>query len=81
VVIFYLLPPASGTVSVSPRPDVVAGAGSLNFNAGNSNPLLLSDDWIGGGITEPWYLVSSAAGILVQVTEWSYEPNTDTAQY
>lgn len=62
-----------GFISLSLRPDVVAGSGILNYTAGAAFPTLIDDDMIGDAIGQPWWIVSSIGGEVVQITEFSYD--------
>lgn len=77
VVIFYVPPSCSLMLSVSRREDVVAGQGTLNWVGCDPNPQIIWDNQIGTSIRDPWYAVSSIAGVAVQVTEYEYDCDID----
>lgn len=80
-VIFYALSNDARALSLSPRSDVVAGQGVLNFRPGMVQPFCLTDEDIGNGITEPWYAISGVSGVIFQITEYSYVPGTSEPAY
>lgn len=71
-VIFYTPSAAQQAISLSKRPNVTAGLGTLNFVRPDFAPYLLSDDWIGNSITDEWFGVSGVAGVQIEITEYSY---------
>lgn len=81
VVIFYVSPVTLVSVSLSPDSRVVAGAGAINYLSGATYPFLLTDEDVGSAIAEPWYIIGSAAGIAVQIVEYSYEPGSIEPAY
>ena len=76
-VIFYALPASSQFLSISRREDVVAGAGTLNWIGGMPWIEIVTDDDIGSSIRDPWYAVANIAGVVCQVTEYTYEDDPD----
>lgn len=72
-VIFYLPSDAIGYISLSPRQDVVAGNGVLNFITGQTFPTVISDHELGNAIGLPWWIVSSTADVRIQVVEYLYD--------
>jgi hypothetical protein len=75
-VIAYAANTNAQAISLSRRPDVTAGAGTLNYVPGNTYPTIITDDDIGMAICEPWYIISGIDKVLVQITEYSYEAGT-----
>lgn len=73
LVIFYNTPVVSGVVSLSHRQDVVAGQGILNYLPGTTFPTIITDHDIGTFIGEEWWIVSSVANVVVQITEYLHE--------
>ena len=63
----------SGVISISPRADVAASAGILNFLTGATYPTIIDDDAIGSMVSEEWWIISLNGGEVVQVTEYLYE--------
>jgi hypothetical protein len=71
--VIFMLPSAQqSAISISKRPSVTAGLGTLNFMLPNIAPLLISDDWIGNAVTDEWFGVSGVAGVQIEITEYSY---------
>lgn len=73
VVIIYAMSIAGQSISMSPRGDVAAGFGTLNFTPGQALPTVISDEDIGNAIGLPWFIVSGVAGVVVQITEYFYD--------
>lgn len=71
-VLLYTPSAAVQAISLSKRPNVTAGLGTLNFKGPDFLPFLLSDLEIGNSITDEWYGVSGVAGVQIEVTEYSY---------
>jgi len=63
---------AGGIISISMRPDVVAGAGILNFLTGQTFPTAVDDGLIGSMVAEEWFVISLNGGEKIQVTEYLY---------
>jgi hypothetical protein len=76
-VIFYALPSSSQILSISRREDVVAGAGTLNWIGGQPWVEVITDNDIGSSVRDPWYAVANIAGVVCQVTEYSYDDDPD----
>lgn len=75
-VIFYSGSAADAYVSLSQRPDVQPGLGTINYIPGATFPTTVTDCEIGDSIGDPWWIVSGANNVAVQVTEYlyAYEP-------
>ncbi len=72
---FLISPVAAGTsgaLSISPRADVAAGAGSINYLTGATYPTLIDDTMVGDQIGIEWYITSANGGEVVEVTEFIY---------
>ncbi len=72
-VIFYVPSQAQSVISMGARSDVVPGQGSINYLSGATFPTTVTDEEIGSIIREEWWIVSSIAGQVVQITEYLYE--------
>jgi hypothetical protein len=73
VVVFYLLPDNAQAISLSPRSDVVAGRGVLNYLPNGGVWPVICDAEIGDAIALPWYIVSAVADVPIQIVEYSYD--------
>ncbi len=70
------IPAAAGkanAISLSHRSDVVVGEGTLNFLQGQYAEMLITDEYIGTGVTQPWFAVCAAANTTFQITEYIYD--------
>lgn len=74
-IIFYSSVAILSNLSMSPRSDVVAGRGTLNWQSGQPQNVILWDQQIGDQIGAPWFVISDVAGTVIQITEWSCEPD------
>jgi hypothetical protein len=71
-VIVYQMPLQGQCVSLSLRQDVVAGAGTLNYYPGQTQPFCVDDAQLGDQVGMPWWIVSGVNGVPIQITEFIY---------
>ena len=76
-VIFYATPTALQAVSISLRPNCVAGQEALNWIPGQPYPVIVTDRDIGDQIGLPWYAISAVDGMLLSITEFLYGEEED----
>jgi hypothetical protein len=75
VVFMPFFPAVAGdVVSLSPRQDVTAGRGMMNYQPDGGVWPILTDEDIGSAIQLPlWAITNVVAGVPVQIVEYSYE--------